>query len=191
MNMAPYHTVLVHFPIALWMTASLAILIRAFSDSALAKSIDHALLPLLVISLLSGILAFAVGLAVWPFETISASAIGRNHVLMASWTVAFWTVVLVVRWIHGEQVWIGATRWIMAGLALIGSGILGLTGTLGGHLTGNYTDLSIALRMLGWEVYTTYYVPDSTLMVFVALSIALVAIGLWGRARSRTALARL
>lgn len=185
MNMAPYHTVLVHFPIALWMTASLAILIRAFSDSALAKSIDHALLPLLVISLLSGILAFSVGLTVWPFETISASAIGRNHLLMASWTVAFWTVILVVRWVHGEQVWIGTTRWIMAGLALIGSGVLGITGTLGGHLTGNYTDLSAALRALGWEVYTTYYLPDSTLTVFVMLALALVIIGVWGRSRAR------
>jgi uncharacterized membrane protein len=35
--MAPYHVVLVHFPIALWMTATLAIVIRALSDGPLAR----------------------------------------------------------------------------------------------------------------------------------------------------------
>ena len=35
--MAAYHVVLVHFPIALWMTATLAILFRAVSDGPLAK----------------------------------------------------------------------------------------------------------------------------------------------------------
>ena len=69
--MAAYHVVLVHFPIALWMTATLAILWRAVSDGALAKAIDRALVPLLTIGLLSGIAAFAVGLMVWPWETVS------------------------------------------------------------------------------------------------------------------------
>ena len=37
--MAAYHVVLVHFPIALWMTATLAILLRAFSDGELAQAV--------------------------------------------------------------------------------------------------------------------------------------------------------
>ena len=79
--MAAYHVVLVHFPIALWMTATLAILLRAMSDGALAKAVDRALVPLLSISLVSGLIAFAVGTQVWPWETISSSALGSNHVL--------------------------------------------------------------------------------------------------------------
>lgn len=179
--MDAYHVLMVHFPIALWMTATLAILLRAFSDGALAKSVDHALVPLLSISLIFGIIAFSIGLMVWPWETISASALGRNHVLTASWTVAYWAILLFVRWRRGEAVWVGMSRWVMAGLALLGSALLGVTGTLGGHLVGIYTEVSEGLRMLGWEVYTTYYVPDMTLMALVGIAVLLLGLGLLSR----------
>lgn len=182
--MAPYHVLMVHFPIALWMTATLAILLRAFSDGPLAKAVDRALVPLLSISLVFGIIAFAIGLMVWPWETISASAIGRNHVLTASWTVSYWAVVLFVRWRRGEAVWEGMTRWIMAGLALLGSALLGITGTLGGHLVGIYTEVSAGLRLLGWEVYTTYYVPDMALVAIGAIAALLLGIAWWSRGKA-------
>lgn len=181
--MAPYHVLMVHFPIALWMTATLAILLRAFSDGPLAKAVDRALVPLLGISLIFGIIAFSMGLIVWPWETISASALGRNHVLTASWTVTYWAAVLFVRWRRGEAVWNGMTRWIMAGLALLGSALLGITGTLGGHLVGIYTEVSVALRMLGWDVYTTYYVPDMTLVAIGVIAALLLGLGWWSRSR--------
>lgn len=181
--MAPYHVVLVHFPIALWMTATLVILLRAFSDGPLAKTVDRALVPLLSISLVFGIVAFLVGRMVWPWETISASAVGRNHVLLASWTVTFWSIVLFVRWRRGEAVWEGMTRWIMAGLALLGSVLLAITGTLGGHLVGIYTQVSAGLRWLGWEVYTTYYVPDMTLGAIGVIGVLLLGLGWWSRGK--------
>lgn len=183
--MAPYHVLMVHFPIALWMTATLAILWRAFSDGPLARSVDHALVPLLSISLIFGVIAFAIGLMVWPWETISASALARNHVLTASWTVAYWALVLFVRWRRGEAVWVGMTRWIMAGLALLGSALLGITGTLGGHLVGIYTEVSTALRLLGWEVYTTYYVPDMSLAGIGVIAVLLLVLGWWSRTGTR------
>jgi hypothetical protein len=179
--MAAYHVVLVHFPIALWMTATLAILWRALSDGPLAKAIDRALVPLLSIGLISGVVAFGVGLMVWPWETVSSTPMGRNHMLLASWTVAYWALLLVTRWLQGEAVWDGAMRWVMAGLALLGSVLLAITGTLGGHLVGIYTQVSDALRPLGWEVYTTFYVPTLTLAAIGAVTLLLVGLGLWGR----------
>lgn len=130
-----------------------------------------------------GIIAFSMGLMVWPWETISASALGRNHVLTASWTVTYWAAVLFVRWRRGEAVWNGMTRWIMAGLALLGSALLGITGTLSGHLVGIYTEVSAALRMLGWDVYTTYYVPDMTLVAIGVIAALLLGLGWWSRSR--------
>lgn len=180
--MAAYHSVLMHAPIALWMTATLAILWRAVSDGTLAKAIDRALVPLLVLGLISGLAASAVGLMVWPWETISSTPLGRNHMLLATWTVAYWALLLATRWIQGEAVWEGAMRWVMAGLAILGSALLGITGTLGGHLVGIYTEVSQALRFLGWEVYTTFYVPMLTLAVIGAVTLLLVGLGLWGRA---------
>ncbi len=182
--MDAYHVVLVHFPISLWMTAALAILWRAVSDGTLAQAVDRALVPLLVLGLISGLVAYTVGLMVWPWETLSSSPLGRNHMLAATWTLAYWTLLLLIRWLRGEAVWHGATRWIMAGLALLGSVLLGITGTLGGHLVGIYTAVSSALRLLGWEVYTTFYVPTFTLVAIGVAAIALAAFGLWG-ARQR------
>lgn len=184
--MAAYHVVLVHFPIALWMTATLAIVLRALSDGALAKAADRALVPLLTIALVSGVVAFAVGVMVWPWETISSTPLGRNHVLLASWTVAYWALLLATRWLRGEAVWTGPSRWIMAGLALLGSFLLGVTGTLGGHLVGIYTEVSSVLRLLGWEVFTTFYVPDVTLVVIVIITLLLIGIALWGGRADRT-----
>ncbi|MGV8899185.1 MAG: hypothetical protein ACOH2B_08085 [Burkholderiaceae bacterium] len=183
--MAPYHVLMVHFPIALWMTATLAILWRVISDGPVAKAIERALVPLLCISLVFGIIAFSIGLMVWPWETISASALGRNHLLTASWTVAYWAIILFVLWTRGEEAWVGVNRWVMAGLAMLGSALLGVTGTLGGHLVGIYTEVSVALRVLGWDVYTTYYVPNMTLVVLVVTSILLFVIGFSSRSKAQ------
>ena len=183
--MAAYHVVLVHFPIALWMTATLAILFRTVSDGPLAKTIDRALIPLLAAGLIFGLAAFLIGLLVWPWETISSTPLGRNHVLLATWTVAYWALLLATRWIQGEAVWDGAMRWVMAGLAILGSVLLGITGTLGGHLVGIYTDVSEVLRLLGWEVYTTFYVPTFTLAALGLVTVLLVGLGLWERTAGR------
>jgi hypothetical protein len=182
--MAAYHVVLVHFPIALWMTATLAILWRAVSDGPLAQAVDRALVPLLTVGLIAGIAAYVVGLMVWPWETISSSPLGRNHMLLATWTTAYWALLLATRWIQGEAVWDGVMRWVMAGLAILGSVLLGITGTLGGHLVGIYTEVSDVLRLFGWEVYTTYYVPNVTLAAIVIAAILLAAIGIVGRRRA-------
>jgi len=184
--MAGYHAVLVHFPIALLMTATLAILFRTVSDGPLARAVDRALVPLLALGLVSGLVAYGVGLTVWPWEAISSTPLGRNHMLLATWTLAYWALVLAVRWSVGEAVWEGVTRWVMAGLAILGSGLLGITGTLGGHLVGIYTDLSALLRLLGWEVFTTFYVPDFTLLAILVAVLLLAAIGILGRRRLAT-----
>jgi hypothetical protein len=187
--MAAYHVVLVHFPIALWMTATLAILFRAISDGPLALAIDRALVPLLAIGLVMGLAAYFVGLLVWPWEALSATPMGRNHMLLATWTIAYWTLILVTRWVQGEAAWIGPRRWVMAGLAILGAALLGITGTLGGHLIGVYTEVVDMLRFLGWEVYTTFYLPNLTLLIVVLASILLIAAGWWGN-RSGSANAR-
>ena len=185
--MAAYHVVLVHFPIALWMTATLAILWRAISDGPLAIAVDRALVPLLSLGLIAGVVAYAVGTQVWSWETLSSTPMGRNHMLLATWTTAYWALLLVTRWMQGEAVWDGVMRWIMAGLAILGSVLLGITGTLGGHLVGIYTQVSDALRPLGWEVYTTFYVPTFTLGAIGLVVGLLLVLGFFGRGTRKAA----
>jgi hypothetical protein len=71
------------------MTATLAILFRALSDGPLARSIDRALVPLLTLGLITGLAAYVVGLMVWPWEALSSTPMGRNHMLLATWTVGY------------------------------------------------------------------------------------------------------
>lgn len=182
--MAAYHVVLVHFPIALWMVAALAIVIRAFNDDTLGQAMNRALPVLLVLGVIIGLIAYLVGLTVWPWESLSSTPMGRNHMLTATWSLAYFALLSVIRLRHGERIWEGVSRWIMVILAGIGVMLVGITGTLGGHLVGNYTEVGDVLRVLGWEIYTTYYVPNITLLVIAAVSIVLVAMAFLGRNRS-------
>jgi len=58
----------------------------------------------------------------------------------------------------------------------LGAGLLTITGTLGGHLSGTATAVSKLLRAAGWEVYSSFYVPDATLLVIGIAVVLLVAI---------------
>jgi hypothetical protein len=184
MIMGPYHVMLVHFPIALWTTAALVIVVRAFSSGSLARSADGALTALLFIGAATGALAFAVGLLVWPLEAAVSSPLARNHILMGGWSLAYWTLLWLVRWRGGEAVWHGAWRWVMVGLAALGVGLQTIAGTLGGYLAGNPSMVSEVVRRLGWEVFTTFYLPDWVLVTVLVSAAVLGGLGLAG-ARAR------
>jgi hypothetical protein len=46
---------------------------------------------------------------------------------------------------------------------------------------GIYTEVSDLLRLLGWEVYPTYYVPTTTLIALGVISLLLLDMAFWGR----------
>jgi hypothetical protein len=183
--MAPYHVVLVHFPTALWIVAGLAILLRAATAGPLGQIADRALPALLGAGFVFGTATYVIGLMVWPWEALSSTPVGRNHMLTASWSLAYFGLLWVTRWVQGATLWdSGVRRLEMAAVAALGLVLVGITGTLGGHLIGVYTEVSAVLRAMGWEVYTTYYVPDTTLMILVAAALVMVVIGWFGRARA-------
>jgi uncharacterized membrane protein len=178
--MNAYHIMLVHFPIALWTTAFLLILARALSDTPLVRKAEGALTPLLAFGALTGAAAFTAGLLVWPPEAVASSPLARNHVLLGAWSLAYWTLLWAVRWRAGERVWEGASRWLMLGLATLGVGLQTLTGTIGGYLAGNPSAVSEIVRRLGWEVFTTFYLPAWMLAVVVIAALGLAAAGFAG-----------
>ena len=183
--MGVYHLLVQAFPIVLWNTAFLFILFRALSDGALAQSLAKAVTTLILLGLLGGAVTYALGFLVWPFSALISSPLGRNHFLLASWTMAYWTVLLVLAWRLGDALWDGAMRWIILGLSALGVVFLNITGTLGGSVAHNPSAVSDVVRfVLGWELYTTFYIPDIILWVLFAVSIGLVATGIWGRRRA-------
>jgi len=181
--MGPYHAIMVHFPVSLWMVASGIIVLRAVSDGELARALDRVLVPLLVIGVATGLVAYALGQLVWPPSTLQKTPLGRNHMIGATWTLSYWAAVLFLRWRAGEHVWEGRQRrLVMVILGALGAALLAITGTLGGHLHGAPAYLSEILRMLGWDVYTTFYVPTWVLGV---LAIVIVAMPVLAKRASR------
>jgi hypothetical protein len=59
-------------------------------------------------------------------------------------------------------------------------GLQTLTGTLGGYLAGNPSAVSDIVRKFGWEVFTTFYLPDWMLGVVVFAALILAGIGVAG-----------
>lgn len=177
--MGPYHAIMVHFPVALWTVAAGIVVFRACSDNAAARAFDRVLVPLLVVGVATGVTAYVLGWLVWPSDALQATPLGRNHIVGATWSLFFWTAALVFRWHSGEQCWAGRlTRSIMLGLGLFGAGLLALTGTLGGHLHGAPAKLSDLLRLVGLDVYQTFYVPNWVLVVLGVIILAMPAVAL-------------
>ena len=182
--MAAYHVVIVHFPVALWLASALLILLRVVSDGPIGQAADRALPVFLVLGVALGALAYGVGLLVWPWEGLSSTPMGRNHMLTATWSLAYFTLLMVTRLMQGEALWHGMARWVMLVLSGVGVVLVGITGTLGGHLVGIYTQVGEVLRLLGWEIYTTYYVPSMTVVLLVVLSVVMTGLGLMARRKS-------
>ena len=154
--------------------ASGIIIFRALSDGALARAFDRVLVPLLVLGVATGLVAYTLGQLVWPPDTLQSTPLGRNHMLAATWSLFYWAAVLFLRWRIGERAWEGAVnRLIMVCLGALGAGLLTITGTLGGHLHGAPAYLSEILRLLGFDVYHTFYVPTWVLAVLALVIVAM------------------
>jgi len=186
--MGPYHAIAVHFPVALWTVASGIIIFRALSDGVLARAFDRVLVPLLLLGVVTGLVAYTLGQLVWPPDTLQSTPLGRNHMLAATWSLFYWAAVLFLRWRSGEHAWEGGVnRLIMVCLGALGAGLLTITGTLGGHLHGAPAYLSEILRMLGFDVYHTFYVPTWVLAVLALVIVAMpvLAVAATGGRKSR------
>ena len=61
----------------------------------------------------------------------------------------------------------------MAIVGAFGAILLAVTGTLGGHLHGAPAYVSELLRLVGYDVYTTFYVPTWVLVVIVAAAVGM------------------
>jgi uncharacterized membrane protein len=177
--MGPYHAIMVHFPVALWFVASGIVIFRALSDSPLAQAFDRVLMTFLVLGVISGLVAYTLGQFVWPPDTLQSTPLGRNHMMTATWSLACWSAVLFLRWRAGERVWDGAVnRLAMLILGVLGALLLAATGTLGGHLHGAPAYLSEIVRMVGWDVYQTHYVPNWALGVLAVVIVAMPAMAI-------------
>jgi len=179
-----YHILVVHFPIALWLTAALFIFIRVFSASELAVRLQKAVWPLILLGSLAGFVAYGLGLSIYPWSAITESPLGRNHIMLATWTLTYWTVLGLLGYRFRRFLFDGVQKWVTFVLTLIGAAVVTITGTLGGSLTGTPSLVTKSLGKIGWEVYMTFYLPTWMLVVFGLGAVTIIALGFLGsRAR--------
>jgi len=179
--MAVYHILLVHFPIALWLIAYLFIFMRTFSDAEIIVYMAKLIWPLILFGSLIGAAAYVIGLQIYPWSAITQSPLGRNHIMLATWTLAYWSVMGVLGFRLRRHLFEGTQRWITFVLASIGALVVVITGTLGGSLAGTPSLVTKSLSYIGWNVYTTFYLPDWMLIVFTAGAVLLIVLGYMGR----------
>jgi len=178
-----YHILVTHFPVGLWVTAYLFILIRTFSDSEFAVRLQKAIWPVAALGTLAGFVAYGLGLTIYPWSAITESPLGRNHIMLATWTLSYWTVMSILGYRFRRHLFDGAQRWVTFTLATIGMIVITITGTLGGSLTGTPSLVTKSLDWIGWNVYMTFYLPSWMLVVYGAGAILLIGIGIVGRKR--------
>jgi hypothetical protein len=175
-----YHILAAHFPVGLWVTAYLFILIRSLSDSTIAVQLQKAIWPVAALGTLAGFVTYGLGLTIYPWSAITESPLGRNHIMLATWTLSYWTVMTVLGYRFRRHLFDGAQRWITLALATIGVAVITITGTLGGSLGGTPSLVTKSLGWAGWNVYMTFYLPTWMLAVYFAGAALLIAIGILG-----------
>jgi len=176
-----YHILVAHFPVALWVSAYLFILIRSLSDSKIAVQLQKAIWPLAALGTVAGFVTYGLGLTIYPWSAITESPLGRNHIMLATWTLSYWTVMSILGFRFRRHLFDGAQRWVTLALATIGAIVIAITGTLGGSLTGTPSLVTKSLSWIGWDVYMTFYLPTWMLAVYFAGAALLVAIAFVAR----------
>ncbi|MGR3722423.1 hypothetical protein, partial [Abyssibius alkaniclasticus] len=114
-----YHILVVHFPIALWLTAALFIFFRVFSHSDLAVRLQKSVWPVILLGSLAGVVAYGLGQSIYLWSALTQSPLGRNHIMLATWTLSYWTVMTVLGYRFRRHLFDGAQRWITLALATI------------------------------------------------------------------------
>lgn len=183
--MSGIHHMLVHFPLGFWALATLMILVGSFFNGRLAEISREALLSVLVLSLLAAAITIASGLLVWPLEAAFNSPLTRNHILTALWSLGVFVMLTVMVWRAGSTAFDGVRRWVLVVLALTGMSIFATTGTIGGHLVGATTEFSEVLKLFGWDVYNTFYVPTWVVGALVLIGLICAVTGLVSQRSTR------
>ena len=175
--MNAYHGMLVHFPMALLLLASVLILIQIWLKQMNSYLMSVRLL--LLLGLLSGILSIVIGFMIWPMEAYLHSPNARNHILATACSMFGY---LMLYFIYRANIKPGdlASKLILSLYVLTVSFLLILTGTLGGNLAGNPSGLPALLKSLGWDLNYTMYLSNIGLALTMLISLIIIASSFMG-----------
>jgi len=100
---------------------------------------------------LIGILLSAyTGMYAWPQDVLLDSAVVRNKIMFTTFSGVLWGGVLFIRARFGRGLWTcPMMAAVYTGLAFVAYGVLGMTGSLGAHLTVGESVLDPLWNLIG------------------------------------------
>jgi hypothetical protein len=89
-----------------------------------------------IAGLIGLLLSAYTGMYAWPTDVLLNDPVIQNKILLTAFSTAFWIGVVVIRTRFGRGLWTcPAMAMLYTVLAIAGFGMVGLTGSLGAHLT--------------------------------------------------------
>ena len=118
------------------------------------------------------LLSAYTGMYAWPQDVLIQDPIVRNKILLTAFSTAFWIGIVTIRTRFGRGLWTCpamATLYVI--LAIVGFGIVGMTGSLGAHLTVGTSVLDPL-----WHLFRIDYTKTLEIATVLSSLIAIVSV---------------
>ena len=117
------------------------------------------------------------GMYAWPQDALLESAVVRNKITLSLYATILWCGVVFLRTRYGRGLWsCPAMAVLYTAMAVVAYGVLGMTGSLGAHLTVGESILDPLWELVGVDVAENLAVePSLAIMLALGCVIALVA----------------
>jgi len=151
---------------------NLAIRVRGYTEAAGYVGAVGGLLGLL--------LSAWTGMYAWPSSALLDSPEVRNKIMLTVFATVLWAMVVFVRLRFGRGLWTCpamATLYVV--LAFVAYGVVGMTGSLGAHLTLGESVLDPLWNLVGVDVGEDLALEPATAALLALLSMLGLILALW------------
>ena len=116
------------------------------------------------------------GMYAWPQDALLESAVVRNKITLTLYATLLWCGVVFIRTRYGRGLWsCPAMAVLYTAIAFVAYGVLGMTGSLGAHLTVGESLLDPLWEIVGVDVAENIAVePGSAILAALICVVALV-----------------
>ena len=125
-----------------------------------------------IAGLIGLLLSAYTGMYAWPPDVLLNDPVIQNKILLTAFSTAFWIGVVIIRTRFGRGLWTcPAMALLYTALAIAGFGVVGLTGSLGAHISQGGSILDPFWNFLHIDVAKTM-----SLAPMVAALVAMVSV---------------
>ncbi|NYT11919.1 MAG: hypothetical protein GKC03_05115 [Methanomassiliicoccales archaeon] len=134
-----------------------------------------------IVAALLGVVALLLsaitGSIAWSTDMLLGSPEAMNKIVMTAAATTIWAGAVFIRLRFGRGLWTcPAMAGLYAGLSLIGIVLIGITGSMGAHITTGESLLDFLWDLLGFDPSQSMMASDQTAIIIVVIS-AIIIVG--------------